>query len=551
MSMSKSSSSTGQSDSLPLHEIIARIVVIDNQASQSPPWWAGLGTMPELSKKLAAQPLLNFLNATLRGIAQVIFVNNPLSGLLILLAMVHQLPWMGLLAFLGSASATLTAMLMKANPFMVRDGIYGLNGLLIGAGLGFFGQFGNGTGNLAWLIATIILAALTSVVMETVGIWFTKTFRASPLGIPFNGVLLPFLLLIVFIPQPFFDLGSPAPPFVAGDYDPIRLTQCFHVGLAGVFFSNKVISIALIIFGVAIASPISALVAMLGGIMYILAGLTFRAKPDELYSMIWGYNAVLTAVAIGGVFYVPTRLSITLAAVCAFLASALSFLLAPIFSLIRLPILSIPFAILTIGCLLIVERKLPSLVPVALHTIATPEEHRRRWKVTKEIISNTRMRLEAAILGQKHKFFFERTDDAFKNDLRYVFNAIDRDGDRQVSTQELAQYLEKAGKSLTNTEINLLFESMDSDRSGTIDFEEFVELMSRHRELMIRYDRFVNYFVPIDANQDDRISKEEMNIALASVGEPPLSKSELLFLRNRMGDKPLTWNEFIQVLLVT
>lgn len=200
---------------------------------------------------------------------------------------------------------------------------------------------------------------------------------------------------------------------------------------------------------------------------------------------------------------------------------------------------------------MIVERRLPSLVPVALHTVATPEEHRRRWKVTKEIISNTRMRLQAAILGQQHKFFFERADESFKNDLRYVFNAIDQNRDEQISVQELVNYLEKAGKGITQTEMNLLFESMDSDHSGTIDFEEFVELMSRHRALMVRYSRFTDYFIPIDANQDDRISKEEMNIALASVGEPPLSKSELLFIRNRMGDKPLTWNEFIQVLLVT
>jgi urea transporter/Ca2+-binding EF-hand superfamily protein len=546
----QSSYSVPHAEPLALHEIISRVLAPKIDSSTSWPWWKGLGTMPALSQKLAHQPLLNFLNASLRGIAQVIFVNNPLSGLLILMGMSIQAPWLGLMSFTGSASATLMAMILKSNPFMIRDGIYGLNGLLVGAAMAFFGQFGNGSWNFIWAIAVVILAALTSVVMETVGMWFTTKFRVSPLGIPFNGVLLPFLLLVTLISQPFFDLGPAPPPFNIGDYDPQRLMQSFHVGLAGVFFSDNPIAIALIMIGVAICTPIGALVAMLGGIMYILAGLLLKAKPDELYLMIWGYNAVLTAVAIGGVFYTPTRLSITLAAICAFLASGLSFLLAPIFALIRLPVLSVPFAIVTIGCLLIVQRSLPSLVPVALHTITTPEEHRQRFLVAKEIISNSRLRLQAAIQGEKHNFLFEKADAQTKGDLRYVFNVIDLDHSERISIQELRGYLEQVGKPIKDSELKLLFKSMDSDRNDLIDFEEFGELILRYRQLMSKYDQFITYFIPIDANQDDLISVSEMNVAMSSVGEPPLTSAELLFIRNLVGKKPLTWNQFLELLLV-
>ncbi len=542
--------SATQEAPLPLHEIISRVLAPDIKSAKPLPWWKGLGTMPELSQRLAGQPILNFLNATFRGIAQVIFVNNPLSGLMIWLAMMFQAPWMGILSFLGSASATLAAMFMKSNPFMIRDGIYGLNGLLIGAAMGFFGQFGNGSWNPAWAIAVIILAALTSVVMETVGLWFTKTFRVSPLGIPFNGVLLPFLFLVTLIAQPFFDLGPAPPPYAVGPYDHYRLMQSFHVGLAGVFFSDKPLSIALIMLGVAICTPIGALVAMLGGIMYILAGLLLEAKPDELYLMIWGYNAVLTAVAIGGVFYTPNRLSIFLAAVCSFLAACLSFALAPIFSSVGLPVLSVPFAIVTIGCIMLVRRALPSLVPVALHTVASPEEHRERYKVAKKIIDNSRLRLQAAMAGEKHNFLFEDAPTSVKGDLRYIFNAIDQDHNERISVSELKVYLRQIGKPLKEEEFQLLFQSFDSDHNDRISFEEFGELLLRHRLLMSEYDRFVNYFIPIDQNQDDLISADEMNLAITSLGEPPLSKGEQLYLRRLVGGRALTWNEFIQTLLV-
>jgi Ca2+-binding EF-hand superfamily protein len=68
---------------------------------------------------------------------------------------------------------------------------------------------------------------------------------------------------------------------------------------------------------------------------------------------------------------------------------------------------------------------------------------------------------------------------------------------------------------------------MDRDASRAIDFEEFGELMWCHQRLMSRYTEFVTYFLPIDVDADDIISMHEMNTALASLREPPLSKEEI------------------------
>jgi urea transporter len=199
--------------------------------------------------------------------------------------------------------------------------------MLVGAAMAFFGAFGNGAWNPVWAIAAIILSALTAVVMETVGTWFATRFRVAPLGIPFNGVMLTFLLLLAFVPQPFFDLGPPPPPFPAGAIDGFRLIQSLPMGLAQIFFSDKLVSVLLVVLGVAISTPIGAVVGLLGCAMYLLAGLLLGAKPDELYTGLWGYNAALTATAIGGVFYTPNRLSISIGLICAFLASIASILL--------------------------------------------------------------------------------------------------------------------------------------------------------------------------------------------------------------------------------
>lgn len=540
---------------LPLPELISHLLAPDTSQQQSQ---TITGTMQWLNRKLASQPGLDFINATLRGIGQVIFANNPVSGLLILLAMTIQSPWLGLLALLGTATATATAMLLnqiplgspEANRGMIQNGIFGLNGTLVGAAMAFFGAFGNGSWNGVWLVSAIAVSALSALVMQTIGVWFASRFRVAPLGIPFIGVMMAFLVLIAIVPQSVFDLGPPPTPFPEGAIDSSRLVQSLPVSMAQIYFSSNLTSVALVILAIAICTPIGAFVGLLGCAMYLLAGLVLRVSPDEIYLGLWGYNAVLTAIAIGGTFYTPTRVSIALAALGAFLASVLSWLLVPVFGSVGLPILAVPFAVVTIGIFLILQRSIPSLVPVALHTVASPEEHRQRFKVARGIITHFRQDLTAAIAGQRQTRLFDQASPSIKGDLRYIFDAIDQDRSGQLSLEEFSYHLQQSGKALSSSEVALLFKSLDRDNSHTIDFAEFGELMLRHRQLMAEYDDFVTYFLPIDANEDDDISLREMNVAMASVSERPLSAKDIEFLQDRIDGQPLTWNRFIELLLV-
>ncbi len=544
-----------QPEQLPLHELISQILAPDSLPQPTLPF---TGTMQWLNHRLTKQPQLDFFNATFRGMAQVIFVNNPVSGLLIFMAMLLQSPWLGVMSFLGTAAATLTAILLNriplgqraANRSMIQNGIFGLNGLLVGAVMSLFGSFGNGVWNPVWVLAILLLAALATLVMQTGGVWFATQLKAAPLGLAFNGVMLAFFLLIAIVPQPFFDLGAPPPPFQPGTVDGWRLLQSLPVGLGKVFFLDNLLSIGLVIVAVALCTRIGVVMGLVGCVMYLVAGLLLKAKPDELYLSLWGYNAVLTAIAIGGIFYAPNRFSLALATLSAFLVSVLSLLLVPLFTTLQLPILCVPFSLVTIGCFLLLQRSLPSLVPVALHTVASPEEHRQRFLIARKIIVHFRQQLAAALQGQSRKQLFEQASPAIKGDLRYLFNAIDHDRSGQLSITELTHHLQQSGKTLSASEISLLFKSMDSDRSNTIDFEEFGELMLRHRQLMAQYNDFVTYFLPINVDEDDAISLDEMNVAMASVGEPTLTHAEVDFLRQQSGGQPLSWNRFIELLLV-
>ena len=302
---------------------------------------------------------------------------------------------------------------------------------------------------------------------------------------------------------------------------------------------------------VANCTPLGASIGLTGAVLGIVVGVISGIVPTDIYAGLWGYNSVLSAMAIGGIFYAPNIRSFLVGSGCAFFSALAVPVLGIVARPLELPVLTLPFCLVTIACFILLRRSLPSLVPVALHVVTSPEEHRQRYLIAKEIISNFRQQLTLAIASKSRNFLLERASAATKGDLRYVFNAIDSDRSGELSTEELAEYLLLANRTTSKNELSYLFNSMDRDRNGKIDFEEFAELMLRHQRLKEKYEAFTTYFLPIDADRDDLISILEMNLALASVNESSLSQAEISFLQQRTSSQSFTWNQFIELLLLT
>lgn len=59
--------------------------------------------------------VIQLLDWIFRGVAQVMFVNNPLSGLLITTGLFLQEPWWALNSLLGTVVSTVSAILLGQN----------------------------------------------------------------------------------------------------------------------------------------------------------------------------------------------------------------------------------------------------------------------------------------------------------------------------------------------------------------------------------------------------------------------------------------------------
>src|ERR671918_1025600 len=140
------------------------------------------------------KPAVAVIDTLLRGVGQVMFQNNPITGLLFLAGIGINSYKYSLTALLGLVVATLAAYLLGADRTLIRNGLFGFNGVLTGIALSVFLQWD-------WYVAVyIILGAIVSTIamMGLAKLLISWDMDEVPLTAPF--VLTAWLLLFAIYP---------------------------------------------------------------------------------------------------------------------------------------------------------------------------------------------------------------------------------------------------------------------------------------------------------------------------------------------------------------
>ncbi|MBS0317369.1 MAG: urea transporter [Proteobacteria bacterium] len=304
------------------------------------------------ARLVARAPLARAIDAFLRGVSQVVFQDHLPCALLILLAVAwaaydgrHPALLGG--AVLATVIATLTARLLGANAALLRRGLFGYNGMLVGIALPTF------LSSSPALWACIVLGALLSTVAMLAFITLLRPWRLQVLTAPF--VLITWCLLLAA--YPFARLpgaGLPAPVLAhAASIDPslpftVQDTLLAALrGVAQVFFLPDAASGALILAGIAVASRRAALAAAAGSLLSLAVAWLLGADRAATLAGLYSFSAVLTAVALGDALGGPGPRAATYAAfgviATVIVQAALNTLLAPL----GIPALTMPFVLTT------------------------------------------------------------------------------------------------------------------------------------------------------------------------------------------------------------
>jgi len=258
-------------------------------------------------RRCAASPALRFLDSCLRGIGQVMFQDNPLSGLLFLAAIavgsyVAAMPQVFLGGVVAVVVATLAAMWLRVDTAALRAGLYGYNAVLVGLALPTFLP----ASPLLWLY--VVLGAVVSVVATLATAAAGKPFGVAALTFPF--VLVTWLMLLAS--QGFSGVAAPPAAVLTlpvAESNPLQFAD-FVVGIlksiSQVFLKASLVAAILFLAGLAVNSLAAAAFALGGAIAAVLFAHLFGAESDLVAGGLFGFSPVLTAIALGTVFYRPS-----------------------------------------------------------------------------------------------------------------------------------------------------------------------------------------------------------------------------------------------------
>merc|ERR1712130_923383 len=76
------------------------------------------------------------------------------------------------------------------------------------------------------------------------------------------------------------------------------------------------------------------------------------------------------------------------------------------------------------------------------------------------------------------KEIIEEDDEALKKELKEAFRIYDKDQQGYITTDTLKEILREIDNKLSEEDLDGIIEEVDEDGSGTLDFDEFMEMMT-------------------------------------------------------------------------
>ena len=138
-----------------------------------------------------------------------------------------------------------------------------------------------------------------------------------------------------------------------------------------------------------------------------------------------------------------------------------------------------------------------------------------------------------------------------RDGLAKVFKAFDKNGDGKLSMQEVKEgYLEHYGKVMSDEEVEDMFNKVDTDKSGFIDYSEFVVAAMNENQLTSN-EKLQAAFKMFDKDNSGSISADEIREVLSFGGTNPLSKESIDAIIKQVdenGDGDISYEEFVDMM---
>ncbi|MFN7312296.1 MAG: urea transporter [Bacteroidota bacterium] len=328
--------------------------------------------------------LHNTANAFVNSYAQLFFADHKVFAWLLLLSS-YVNPITGLSGSLTAIFAIIFARWIGLNRTLLYAGTYSYNALMTGLVLGSQYDF-----NLPFVLI-LVCAAILSVFIS---VWFNSIlykYNLPSLSIGFLFTLWIITLSLrgfnqveynqqgLFRLNEWYELGGVQLVEWMQWMENNSLPEFLSVylkSISAIFFQYNILSGALITIGLLIWSRIGFLLSLIGFAVGYIFYYSVSGEFTQLYYSYIGFNFILSAIAVGGFYLIPSRASFLLTII---IMPIIGILISGLNSFIyvwQLPLYSLPFVVTVILTLLLLNNRtiINRLIPVSLQ-LFTPEKN--------------------------------------------------------------------------------------------------------------------------------------------------------------------------------
>ena len=292
-----------------------------------------------------------FLKGVLNSYSQIFFSDNKFFALLLILVSFIDI-YAGLAGIMSVIITNLTGTLMGFDRNVILKGIYGFNSLLVGLCLGIF--FSPGIVLFVIILLAAVLTLFIAISLQgvigkyglpylsipfliTAWIMTLATRNMSFLGISERGI---------FTLNELYTIGGHKIVQMYewwNNVEFIRPLKIYFISLGAILFQYNVLSGIIIAAGILYHSRIAILLSLLGFFTaYFFYDFVGADISEMNYSYI-GFNYILTSIALGGFFIIPSVRSYLWSILLIPIVAIFTISFSTLFASATLPVYALPF----------------------------------------------------------------------------------------------------------------------------------------------------------------------------------------------------------------
>ncbi|MGD8558971.1 MAG: urea transporter, partial [Gammaproteobacteria bacterium] len=314
---------------------------------------------------------LSSLSTIPKAYAAILFLQNPYAGLGILAATMFY-PNIGLAGLMSAIIAYAITRLWQFPDYSGQIQVF--NSLLVGLSLGAFYQLN------AYVIGIIALGAvLTTFLATAMADWLWRLDRLPVLSLPF--VIVAGIMALVAgnftelsdymgLAQASYTLFN---PFIDG----------FFSAFGAIYFTPTPVIGLLLFIAVTLYSRYLGLLAIVGYATGFLLLTAIMFEPHPSFIVWTGFNFILVAIALGGIFTVPGIVSLVFALVGVLLTVLLVIATKNLILVEGLPVMAISFATTTLIMIMAMKKRMGLQKPYLAPEPGLPEVNYEKARLAK------------------------------------------------------------------------------------------------------------------------------------------------------------------------